>query len=564
MNNTEIRNCIEALIQLYPKTFSQQIVKHKYQNLYREVLRITSFLDRYVNGKINITISTRFWHIINDILTIDKIKSCKYCGEKIIRNRQISKLSKLDSDFCNRECKNSYFLKKKNDITGLSEADIKYWRVKEGLSYSQAVKKVRQYKPNFIDYWIRLGYSKDEALQKKYNYSNKARVEYWICRGYSEIDANIEVENEIYKRNSKRKKRKEYWIEKGFSEEDAKELARKEYTSANPTCYNYWLSRGYSKQQAELEVRKRTKTTKEYWIAKDYSEDDAESIAKDTALSSCQANPKYWQARGYSDGEAIEMAKNNGVHFEAANKKFTKKQNHFCKEYWIEKGFSEETAKELARKENSNATKDIPFEVRSRAAIERLQKRSKDEVETTNKRLSVALKSKNKTHSPIFIEYWIFKGFTKEEAIQKVKETKYLNSESLSHASKIEIKFFDDLQQFLNIKITLQKWVQINNKVFCQDGRFENIVFEFNGTNFHMDPRKYKNGDYNPRGVPFTEVKRKDNEKYQAYMKKKYLTIEIWENDYKKQRDKLFSWIKNIVDSRNNLNNIYFVSSLDI
>ena len=49
-----------------------------------------------------------------------------------------------------------------------------------------------------------------------------------------------------------------------------------------------------------------------------------------------------------------------------------------------------------------------------------------------------------------------------------------------------------------------------------------------------MDPRKYKNGDYNPRGVPFTEVKRKDNEKYQAYMKKKYLTIEIWENDYKK------------------------------
>ena len=207
MNNTEIRNCIEALIQFYPKTFSQQIVKHKYQNLYREVLRITSFLDRYANGKINITISTRFWHIINDILTIDKIKSCKYCGEKIIRNRRISKLSKLDSDFCNRECKNSYFFKKKNDITGLSEADIKYWRVKEGLSYSQAVKKVRQYKPNFIDYWIRLGYSKDEALQKKYNYSNKARVEYWICRGYSEIDANIEVENEIYKRNSKRKKR---------------------------------------------------------------------------------------------------------------------------------------------------------------------------------------------------------------------------------------------------------------------------------------------------------------------------------------------------------------------
>ena len=118
-----------------------------------------------------------------------------------------------------------------------------------------------------------------------------------------------------------------------------------------------------------------------------------------------------------------------------------------------------------------------------------------------------------------------------------------------NQTSKLETKCLDELQEYLNIKINRQKWVQIKEFVFCQDGRYKNIVFEFNGTNFHLDDRFHDENSKTPYGKDYKTVKDHDKLKLDSYKKKGYNTIVIWEYDYKKNKELLFENIKQLLNS---------------
>ena len=347
----------------------------------------------------------------------------------------------------------------------------------------------------------------------------------------------------------KSKKYKEYWIAKGYSEEEAIEKAKYEYSIKNPTTILYWIVKGYSIEDAQFEIRKKRKTSKEYWIAKGYSEEDAIEKAEYEAIIRNKANKEYWIAKGYSEEDAIQKAKENGNHFEAAHAKFSRKQNRFCKEYWISKGYSEEEAIEKAKNANQNTTKDIPYKKRLDAYKKGRKNITPTDKKKTAKKISKALRKKKNTHSPIFKQYWIAKGYSEEDAKKQASITRMSSNGNLSRASKIETRFFDELEKFLEtVKFIRQKWVRIDNINYCQDGRYKNIVIEFNGTNFHMDERFFTAIDYNPMGIKFASVKQKDASKIKAYLSKQYNIIEVWEYDFLNYKDELFIKIREIIN----------------
>ena len=59
-----------------------------------------------------------------------------------------------------------------------------------------------------------------------------------------------------------------------------------------------------------------------------------------------------------------------------------------------------------------------------------------------------------------------------------------------------------------------------------------------------MDSRFYKEGNKNPKGVLFEEVKKRDNKKIEDYKIKNFNILIIWEFDYINNKEKLFELIK--------------------
>ena len=545
-------------IKKYPRVYSQQLLRKNNALFLQEILQATQFLDQHNELNIKIQLCTRCWIILNDILSITQIHKCSKCGKYLIKNHHITdKINNSEFQFCDSICKNAFYKVKKQEkyddyIKSLTELNIKYWELR-GFSYHYAAMKVREYKPIYKEYWLAKGYSKEEAIEKVNNVKNPVKIEYWLAKGYSEYEAIKQIEIEKTNRLKKLPKHKEYWIAKGYSEEDAIEKAKYEYCIKNPTTMQYWIAKGYSEEEAKLQISRKKKVSVNYWMAKGYSEKEATEKAHYEAIIRTKANKEYWLAKGYSEEVAIQLAKDNGNHFEAAHAVFTKKQNWFCKEYWIAKGYSEEVAIQLAKDANRNTTKNISYETRLDAYKKGRKNITDYDKKKTAKKISNALRKKKNTHSPIFKEYWIVKGYSEEDAKKQASITRMSSNGSLALASKIETRFFDELENYLKtVKFIRQKWERINNVNYCQDGRYKNIVIEFNGTNFHMDERFFNKDDLNPMGATFIEVKQKDANKVNAYLSKKYNIIEVWEYDFLNYKNELFLKIKEVIDDEKN------------
>ncbi len=82
----------------------------------------------------------------------------------------------------------------------------------------------------------------------------------------------------------------------------------------------------------------------------------------------------------------------------------------------MNKGFTEEESIEKAKECNRNKTKDIPFEVRSRASKKAAKSLTEEQRKEINMKLSNKMKSKNRSFSPCFKEYWIKQGYNEEDA----------------------------------------------------------------------------------------------------------------------------------------------------
>lgn len=246
----------------------------------------------------------------------------------------------------------------------------------------------------------------------------------------------------------------------------------------------------------------------------------------------------------------------------------------------------------LILSENSSGDKNV-FHTKNSTKLERKQRsifsieswklkypnKSKEEL---CKIRNLVLKKKLKNRlTECNIEYWIKKGYTKEEAKKKLSErqktfslkkciqkygkeggTKRFNVrqkkwiESLnknfeiegdgrSPSSKFANYYIEKICEQLSIKIPIkEKWMcSGNGELRCSyDFVYKNKIIEFNGDYWHMNPALFKANEINKTSkLSAEEMWNKDKRKIQLAESYGYNVLVIWESDHNKDPEKVFN-----------------------
>lgn len=306
-----------------------------------------------------------------------------------------------------------------------------------------------------------------------------------------------------------------YWLERGWTNEDAlSQLTKRnnEIKQRNRLCVEYWLNKGFSKKDAIKEISKQQQKSSSYVKIRHGK------------------SKKRLREKGYSEDEIKRVC------LTPSNVDF-----------WVNKGYSENDAKNIISKNQINAAKHVDFK----------------------KRLL-----------PSNIDYWIKKGFSKEESVDKVSEhqltfslekcinkygeiegkkkyterqNKWLNSlltngNMVIGYSKISQELFYKLLKTYDISEKNKIFFATHNKEFKiekQEGGiwlydFTDLmnkkIIEFNGDMYHGNPKKYKSMDYpHPfrKNMTAQEIWDKDKQKLDAAIKEGFEVLTIWDSEYR-------------------------------
>ena len=308
----------------------------------------------------------------------------------------------------------------------------------------------------------------------------------------------------------------------------------------NKTHKKYWVDQGFSEEEAKIKVSELKKICVEYWIKNGFSNEEALIKANEHRLSSNAYNKEYWIKKGFSEEESIQKAENKRKELsESCKHKEMRRKNQLTKEYWIEKGFDDKSAKEQIIKFQCHIR-----DIRDKAKLSNSLKKAfslKSDLEKSliNSKISISNKS-NIFKSPIFKEYWINEGYSEEEA----KRLAYLNKTPSkgygNNSSKIERECLDWLESSFNIYLDRQIFRTINGNNYSFDGKIDQLIIEFNGTNVHLDPRVYNKDDISFRNIPREIVKDHDIKKYLDILSKYSLCV-IWEKDYRENKEQIIN-----------------------
>ena len=101
-----------------------------------------------------------------------------------------------------------------------SAFSVKYW-VSRGLTEKEAIKKVKQMKPNLVEYWLNKGFSNDDAkLKTELHLMNTKRA--FIIKFGEEDGCRLYEQKKINEGKLYSQIRVEYWLNKGFTLEESK------------------------------------------------------------------------------------------------------------------------------------------------------------------------------------------------------------------------------------------------------------------------------------------------------------------------------------------------------
>lgn len=180
----------------------------------------------------------------------------------------------------------------------------------------------------------------------------------------------------------------------------------------NPTHKHYWIAQGFSEKEASQEIRKRHKKCKEYWIERGFSEEDAIKNANTNGKLQNKGSKQYWINKfNYDENTAIKNANEYNKKSKIfGGKTLERKNNILCIEYWQTRyNLTEDEAKVKIKEENHKRFENL-YNDPVQMAKNKLKGNFNMSAETkTNMVLKITkkLKEKNRTHSPIFLEYWI-------------------------------------------------------------------------------------------------------------------------------------------------------------
>ena len=188
--------------------------------------------------------------------------------------------------------------------------------------------------------------------------NNPTHKQYWLNLGFSESEASLKIKE-------KRIVCKEYWINKGFTKEESIQKANEFAKTRNKYCKEYWINKGFNENESIDKIKTYKNSIihfklprisnilcKEYWIKKGFTEN--ESIKKiieeqtrrfkyDAEFSKKISEGRILANKKLSKSQLIEREKRNKIH---SLRMKSKNGTHspIFKEYWINKGLTEEEA----------------------------------------------------------------------------------------------------------------------------------------------------------------------------------------------------------------------------
>lgn len=377
--------------------------------------------------------------------------------------------------------------------------------------------------PENKEYWLDEGYSTEEAeimAQRHKGSRAKQNVAYWLNRGYNlELAEKLAEEQKMLKKGTRRAKliqekfggnEESYktWARENCSltkENMLKRMTQEEYETLKhksgmmligkrPTDDQYWLDRGFTLEEAKQKRTEHAKTSTprcvEYWINKGYSEEKAK-----IEVSKYQDNCSLESFKSRYGEELGEQRYERFVQTQ-------KETSVLSALYWMKQGLTEEEAISKVSEIQTDISKQSPV------YVEYWIKRGYDLEEAEELRVrNIQLKFAN------CLEYWLDKGYTEEESIENVKRVQSERGIRAqlkigTRTSSLEVIFDKATSRYDKIWCSSVKRDDCN-RYFFVDFEFEKCIVEIYGDYWHANPNVYSD-DLVVNGLTATQIREWD------------------------------------------------------
>ena len=384
----------------------------------------------------------------------------------------------------------------------------------------------------FVKYILQLDKNLRNETETAFNFINNLYQKLLTNNGVVSYSLLKHWLKENYKFNTSKYGVKEYFIERGWNEENATSEINKRLVNIkkrNKLCIEYWLLKGLSEYEAKVKIF------------------EIQSSASK-------------QVKNRSILSKVNLI-NKGMNKEDADR-FMQKKSQFSKEFWIDRGLTED-----------NAMKKIS----------RLQSINSDKLSQKRKELPNKYSATTQTQ----LGYWIKNGYSDEEAKLKLKErqstftldkcikkygykigetvynlrqTKWReklvdNGSLASGYSKISQELFNniileyqcDINKIYYATHNKEYYLRLKNYDFYQydfvDLNKKRII-EYNGDLYHANPSYYLSEDCpNPFRKELTakDIWERDTKKLEAAKSRGFDVLVIWDSEYKKNKEEIIN-----------------------
>lgn len=222
--------------------------------------------------------------------------------------------------------------------------------------------------------------------------------------------------------------------------------------------------------------------------------------------------PEYYIKQGFTEEEAIKKVNERKLKAKEKSKEAIaagKRKTSTNIEYYIDKGLTLDEAKETLHKRQSiTGLKSFQARYGDEEGLKRFNERNRKWQNTLN----------NKSQD-------------EKDRIYKLRVAGFAKAHREKYVSAKEIEILDCLEKNLNIKIERQFSILYNNKIYLYDGKYNNVLIEFNGDYWHCNPQKFNENYFHPqKNMTAKEIWEFDNFKNNI-VAKDYKVFVIWEDE---------------------------------
>lgn len=145
---------------------------------------------------------------------------------------------------------------------------------------------------------------------------------------------------------------------------------------------------------------------------------------------------------------------------------------------------------------------------------------------------------------------WMRGKHHSEETKEKIRErivSDISSGKRVMNKTMVSVPEKDIAKMLSDMGYGVKMGIRISNKLYDIFVPEKNLIIEFNGDYWHMNPNKYSSDIYNKAcGMTAAEIWKRDENKNNIAIQHGYFLHCVWEDDYKKSKNKL-QFLKEII-----------------